>query len=58
VASNFQLLGRREDAYASGDTGSAPVRTTQAKSEAADEYDIGDLGPPLDMDNNPLSPGD
>ena len=23
-----------------------------------DDYDIGDLGPPLDMDDSPLSPGD
>jgi single-strand DNA-binding protein len=25
---------------------------------AYDDFDVGDLGPPLDMDDNPLSPGD
>jgi single-strand DNA-binding protein len=29
-----------------------------AKPQSYDDYDIGDLGPPLDMDDNPLSPGD
>ena len=56
IARNFQLLGRRdegprEESY-----------SNQARGQAAqapyDEYDIGDLGPPLDMDDNPLSPGD
>ena len=27
-------------------------------SNDIDDYDIGDLGPPLDMDDSPLSPGD
>jgi single-strand DNA-binding protein len=54
VCRNFQLLGRRDDASAGdyGPRGGAPP------PDDADEYDIGDLGPPLDMDNNPLSPGD
>jgi single-strand DNA-binding protein len=26
--------------------------------QAFDDFDVGDLGPPLDMDDNPLSPGD
>jgi len=43
VAHTLQLLGRKDE---------------QPASETADEYDIGDLGPPLDMDNAPLSPGD
>jgi single-strand DNA-binding protein len=54
VCRNFQLLGRRDDAPA-GDYGQ---RGGTQPPDDADEYDIGDLGPPLDMDNNPLSPGD
>jgi single-strand DNA-binding protein len=54
VCRNFQMLGRRDDAPAA-DYGS---RGASQPGEDADEYDIGDLGPPLDMDNNPLSPGD
>jgi len=54
VCRNFQLLGRRDDAPA-GDYGQ---RGGAQPPDDVDEYDIGDLGPPLDMDNNPLSPGD
>lgn len=28
------------------------------QADNIDDYDIGDLGPPLDMDDSPLSPGD
>lgn len=57
VARNFQLLGRREDFESgySSSGGSAPAAKQQQEEE---DYDIGDLGPPLDMDDNPLSPGD
>jgi single-strand DNA-binding protein len=55
VSTRFLLLGRRDEApqgdYAS--SSGAP-----SGGESADEYDIGDLGPPLDMDNSPLTPGD
>lgn len=44
VALNLQLLGRKDDQPAS-------------ESAADDEYDIGDLGEPLDM-STPMSPGD
>jgi len=54
VCRNFQLLGRRDEA-AAGDYG---ARGGSQPPDDVDEYDIGDLGPPLDMDNNPLSPGD
>lgn len=53
VCRNFQLLGRRDDAP----TGSFDS-PDQFPRNVEDDYDIGDLGPPLDMDNNPLSPGD
>lgn len=53
VANRFQLLGRRDDA----DSSYAPAGKAPQKQEEED-YDIGDLGPPLDMDDNPLSPGD
>jgi len=54
VCQRFLMLGRRDDAPAS--TGyNAPDQGGGASQE---EYDIGDLGPPLDMDNSPLSPGD
>jgi single-strand DNA-binding protein len=54
VCNRFQLLGRRDDAPAddyAGTPGGPPDKGT-------DEYDIGDLGPPLDMDDKPLTPGD
>jgi len=55
----FQLLGRRDDAQSSGySQQSQPAQAAPAQSAATDDYDIGDLGPPLDMDDNPLSPGD
>ena len=67
VADTFQLLGRREDGVSGGGGGGYQQRESssgyaggsapQAKP-AYDDYDIGDLGPPLDMDDNPLSPGD
>ncbi|HES57981.1 MAG TPA: single-stranded DNA-binding protein [Firmicutes bacterium] len=56
VANKFQFLGRREDyesSYGSSGGGQAPPR-----QEEEEDYNIGDLGPPLDMDDNPLSPGD
>jgi single-strand DNA-binding protein len=68
VARNFQLLGRRgEGEY--GDAGGgysagAPAYSggggggSQGGGQDYDDFDIGDLGPPLDMDDNPLSPGD
>ena len=46
-AQRLQLLGRREDG--------AP-RQESLPGPSYDEYDIGDLGPPLDMDF-PTSPG-
>lgn len=55
VARSFQLLGRREDSEYSGGGGYSQPGGGPAEP---DEYDIGDLGPPLDMDNGPLSPGD
>ncbi len=55
VCNRFLLLGRRDEAAQPAAT-SAP--TTSSEAGGPDEYDIGDLGPPLDMDNNPLSPGD
>jgi single-strand DNA-binding protein len=62
VALRFQLLGRREDASAPREEAAhgAPARSgaAQAAQQPYDEYDIGDLGPPLDMDDSPLSPGD
>ena len=48
VARNFQLLGRRDDV-----DNNAPLDRAVNK---VDEYDIGDLGPPLAMES--LSPGD
>ncbi len=39
-------------------TGNYPPPIETDPQYAQDEYDIGDLGPPIDMDNNPLSPGD
>lgn len=63
VARNFQLLGRREDSGARDEGGYASQARGgggggHAPSQPYDEYDIGDLGPPLDMDDSPLSPGD
>lgn len=55
VCNRFLLLGRRDDADQSAPRAGAPAT---AETGGPDEYDIGDLGPPLDMDNNPLSPGD
>jgi len=59
----FQLLGRRDD-QSPGDYGDRSKEQQHASGQQSataapvDEYDIGDLGPPLDMDDNPLSPGD
>lgn len=60
VARSFQLLGRKDDAdsYGGGSHGSKAETGQPAAGPKLDEYDIGDLGPPLDMDDNPLSPGD
>jgi single-strand DNA-binding protein len=60
VARNFQLLGRRDEGGPRDDSGHAPAARSggAAPSQPYDEYDIGDLGPPLDMDDSPLSPGD
>jgi single-strand DNA-binding protein len=61
VARNFQLLGRRDDAGPRDEGSHAPAARgggASAPSQPYDEYDIGDLGPPLDMDDSPLSPGD
>ncbi|MBN2083138.1 single-stranded DNA-binding protein [bacterium] len=54
VCQRFLLLGRRDESDASTGYG-AP---DPLGGPPQDEYDIGDLGPPLDMDNSPLSPGD
>lgn len=61
VARNFQLLGRRDEGGARDEGSHAPAARgggASAPSQPYDEYDIGDLGPPLDMDDSPLSPGD
>ncbi len=70
VARNFQLLGRREDAedggggqrsyggYNQSGGGGARGGDDYGMDSSLDDYDIGDLGPPLDMDSSPLSPGD
>ena len=68
VCNRFQLLGRRDDAggggggdYGGGGGGYGGGGGQQQGGGSGgnvDEYDIGDLGPPLDMDNNPLTPGD
>jgi single-strand DNA-binding protein len=62
VCRNFQMLGRRDDGGGGGgDYGEHRGGAGGGSGTGApeyDEYDIGDLGPPLDMDNNPLSPGD
>jgi len=71
VALTFQLLGRREEGQGGGgggQGGSYTPRSSNApsgggsqgagKPQTYDDYDIGDLGPPLDMDDSPLSPGD
>ncbi len=66
VARNFQLLGRRDDGGGRDEGGYTPQARGgggaggggHAPSQPYDEYDIGDLGPPLDMDDSPLSPGD
>lgn len=69
VARNFQLLGRRDD-FEGGGGGGGNVSgrgygqggqrggDDYGMDSGMDDYDIGDLGPPLDMDASPLSPGD
>ena len=55
----FQLLGRRDDSQSSGySPQTEPSQAAAAPAGGTDDYDIGDLGPPLDMDDNPLTPGD
>ncbi len=49
---DFQFLDKK------GDGQSDRQPDVPATARGNDEYDIGDLGPPLDMDDNPLSPGD
>lgn len=72
IALRFLLLGRRDEGgggggsyggsqgggYSSGGSqgGGAPAGGSQGPGY--DDFDVGDLGPPLDMDDNPLSPGD
>lgn len=56
VSTRFLLLGRRDEAPQGDIAGASGTQATAPGS--ADEYDIGDLGPPLDMDNSPLTPGD
>jgi single-strand DNA-binding protein len=67
VAQRFLLLGRRDDGGGAGSYGGgAPAGGSQgagyssggAQAPGYDDFDVGDLGPPLDMDDNPLSPGD
>ena len=69
VARNFQLLGRRDDFEGGGGGGGRSYGQGQGQGQRSDDYgmdsagglddyDIGDLGPPLDMDSSPLSPGD
>lgn len=59
VCRNFQMLGRRQDGASYENAGGhRPAAAPAFGTPELDEYDIGDLGPPLDMDNNPLSPGD
>jgi len=57
---NFQLLGRRDEQGGEYSGGRSETRFGGPAPDdgGIDEYDIGDLGPPLDMDDNPLSPGD
>jgi single-strand DNA-binding protein len=72
VVQNLQLLGRREEGPGGGGAGGGggyqqrPAgggygggsQQGAGKPQTFDDYDIGDLGPPLDMDDSPLSPGD
>ena len=58
VCTRFQLLGRRDDVPAEDYAGAPSQPAGSTSGGGLDEYDIGDLGPPLDMDNNPLTPGD
>jgi len=74
ICRNFQLLGRRDENEGGGGSGygGGGGGGQQGGSQGGggyggsgggqpdnlDDYDIGDLGPPLDMDDSPLSPGD
>jgi single-strand DNA-binding protein len=69
VANRFQLLGRRENGEGEGGGGGGYQRggggyggggggRQNDYAPAYDDFDVGDLGPPLDMDDHPLSPGD
>jgi single-strand DNA-binding protein len=68
VAQRFLLLGRRDEneggggggggAYASRPSTGGYGGGSGSAGPAFDDFDVGDLGPPLDMDDNPLSPGD
>ncbi|MCH7472922.1 single-stranded DNA-binding protein [bacterium] len=55
---NFQFLGRKDEMAESEYSASGAGVAAPGGKPAVDEYDIGDLGPPLDMDDKPLSPGD
>jgi single-strand DNA-binding protein len=70
VAQHFVLLGRREEG-AGGGGGYSGGGGSQggggyggagggggSQGPSYDDFDVGDLGPPLDMNDNPLSPGD
>jgi single-strand DNA-binding protein len=68
VANRFQLLGRREEGegggggYSGGGGGGGGGARQGGGNDfgapAYDDFDVGDLGPPIDMDDNPLRPGD
>lgn len=70
ICRNFQLLGRRDEeggggGYSGGGQqggggsyGGGGQKGGGSEADNIDDYDIGDLGPPLDMDDSPLSPGD
>lgn len=71
VAQRFLLLGRREEGGAGagggygagaagggGGYGAGGGGGYGSQGPSYDDFDVGDLGPPLDMNDNPLSPGD
>ncbi len=60
---NFQFLGKRENHGGESDSDRQyredEERRARYAAEAEADFDLGDLGPPLDMDDDPqLSPGD
>ena len=61
IWANGYKIGARGDDKGSGSSRAEPGGRWSGKSNvqpANEEYDIGDLGPPLDMDDSPLSPPD